>query len=40
MYFSSASLKDALQFFYGFGSVHSLQTVDNTAVVLNLTIAN
>jgi hypothetical protein len=40
MYFSSASPKDALQFSYGFDSVHSLQTGDNTSVVLNLTTGN
>jgi len=40
MYLSSASPKDALQFSYGFDSVHSLQTGDNTSVFLNLTIGN
>jgi len=40
MYFSSASLKDALQYSYAFDSVHSLQTGDNTSVFLNLAIGN
>ena len=36
MYFSSASLKDALQFSYGFDPVHSLQYIS----LFNLTVGN
>lgn len=40
MYFSSASLKNTLQFSYGVDSVYLLLTGDNTSDFLNLTVGN